>query len=67
MIAQAVPVPDNTYKLVDERGRTLGRIVAPRAPLDRTPPEDTVFLQRTGRAETTTGEQSERRRPESNR
>ena len=51
MIARAVPITDDTWKLVDEGGRTLGRIIAPRTRLDKTPPDDTVFLERrdTGR------------------
>ncbi len=69
MIARAVPVPENSYKLLDERGITIGRIIAPRFPLDKAPPDDTVFLERSDRPVDATlpGQPDERRRPESNR
>ena len=69
MIAQAVPVPENSYKLLDERGITIGRIIAPRDPLDKAPPGDTVFLQRSEgpAARERPGTADQRRRPESNR
>jgi hypothetical protein len=67
MISRAVPIADDTWKLVDEAGHTLGRIIAPRIRLDKTPPDDTVYLERRQPGKDPGPSRKERRRPESNR
>lgn len=48
MVMQLLTDQDGSYLALDDQGRVIGRIQQTILPLDQSPPDDTVFLARSG-------------------
>ena len=46
MVVVRIPEDDSAYLVLDDQGRPIGRVVHTEYALDRSPPDDTVFLER---------------------
>jgi hypothetical protein len=46
MVVVRVPEDESAYLVLDDQGRPIGRVVHTEYALDRSPPDDTVFMER---------------------